>query len=241
MANHYFQFKQFTVQQDKCAMKVCTDACLFGAWVAHQTAIKSGRALDILDIGTGTGLLSLMLAQKTAGQIDAIEINEPAALQAGENIRQSAWADKVKVIHASLQDFIPSKKYDLIISNPPFYQDDLRSADEDKNAAKHDSTLKLDQLLPFMKANLSGAGVAAVLLPYHRLMYAEKEAKKAGLYIEEKLLVKQTPAHEYFRAGLLLSNDENANPAIQSITIHTAERAYTPAFELLLKDYYLRF
>lgn len=222
-------------------MKVCTDACLFGAWVAHQTAIKSGRSLDILDIGTGTGLLSLMLAQKTAGQIDAIEINEPAALQAGENIRQSAWADKVKVIHASLQDFIPSKKYDLIISNPPFYQDDLRSADEDKNAAKHDSTLKLDQLLSFIKANLSRAGVAAVLLPYHRLIYAEKEAEKAGLYIEEKLLVKQTPAHEYFRAGLLLSNDENANPAIQSITIHTAERAYTPAFELLLKDYYLRF
>lgn len=222
-------------------MKVCTDACLFGAWVAHQTEGKLNTASTILDIGTGTGLLSLMLAQRSVAQIEAIEINEAAALQADENIRQSAWSDKVKVIHTSLQDFTASKKYELIISNPPFYQDDLRSADEHKNAAKHDSTLKLDQLLSFIKTNLSGTGVAAVLLPFHRLMYADKEAKKNGLYVQAQLLVKQTPVHEYFRAALLLSNDEKAQPVNQSITIHTAERVYTPAFEALLKDYYLQF
>src|SRR4051812_32138561 len=112
-----FSFKQFTIHQNNCAMKVCTDACLFGAWVA--AVMKSGETKNgtILDIGTGTGLLSLMLAQEFDGRIDAVEIDEAAAQQAQENFNASPWKDRLNVSHTALQHYIPGKKYNLIISN----------------------------------------------------------------------------------------------------------------------------
>src|SRR4051812_28508477 len=114
MSNNYFNFKQFTVYQEKCAMKVCTDACVFGAWVANKIK-QSHHVKNIFDIGTGTGLLSLMVAQKTNACIDAIEIDRAAADQAIENILRSPWKEKVHVINVSLQQYITDKKYDLII------------------------------------------------------------------------------------------------------------------------------
>ena len=131
MSNTYFQFKQFTIHQDKCAMKVCTDACMLGAWTAGK--LGGSGINNILDIGCGTGLLSLMLSQKINASIDAVEIDADAAKQAGENISASPWAANIRVIHTSLQEFMPKKKYDLIICNPPFYENDLRSEHENKN------------------------------------------------------------------------------------------------------------
>src|SRR5437868_5022622 len=144
MPNNYFQFKQFIIQQDNCAMKVCTDACLFGAYIANE--LQSIPVNTILDIGAGTGLLSLMLAQKTTAVIDAVEIDNAAFEQAKENIAASPWKEKINTYHADISTFKTGKRYEHIISNPPFFEDDLRSNDEKKNFAKHDSSLTLENL-----------------------------------------------------------------------------------------------
>lgn len=220
-------------------MKVCTDACLFGAWVAGrmQQNIKS----KVLDIGCGTGLLDLMLAQKITTVIDAIEINSDAAMQASENIAQTPWAKNISVINTSIQDFIPSKRYDLIICNPPFYEDDLRSGDENKNAAKHDTTLRLDELISFVNANMEEDGLFTLLLPFHRTEYFERLSNGSGLFVCEKLLVKQSPKHDHFRSVLLLSKKRPVTVTVNELIIHDNDRNYTNEFQYLLRDYYLKF
>ena len=232
-----FSFKKFTVLQDRCAMKVCTDACLFGAWVA--AAIENTAVQHILDIGTGTGLLSLMLAQKTSAEIDALEINADAATQAKENVAASPWRERVQVHCTDAASFVSQNKYQLIISNPPFYENDLRSPDENKNAAKHDSTLTLENLLKIISAHLAPGGSAAILLPYQRSAAFEKAAAQHSLFVQQKTIVQQTANHAPFRSMLLLSSNQIAFTP-NNLLIHLPDRQYSPAFTQLLKDYYLK-
>lgn len=137
MANSYFQFKEFTVRQERASMKVCTDACLFGAYAANQLIFINPA--ECLDIGTGTGLLSLMLAQKIPANIDAVEIEYASYSQAKGNFEHSPWREQLNVFHTDINQFQSEKKYNCIISNPPFFEKDLKSEDEKKNAA---STLR---------------------------------------------------------------------------------------------------
>lgn len=236
MSNNYFQFKQFTVQQEKSAMKVCTDACLFGAWVAE--CMKEQQPASILDIGTGTGLLALMLAQKTTATIEAVEIEQDAFLQAGENFEASEWKERLQVNHTDISRFGPEKKYDLIISNPPFFEDDLKSLQQNKNAAKHDSTLTLLALLEKATALLHEQGMFAVLLPHHRTAYFTGLCEQKGLFCKVQAMVKQTPAHAYFRSMLLFTFNQTATNE-QVITIKDEHGKYSRTFTDLLKDYYL--
>ena len=236
VANNYFQFKQFTIHQDKCAMKVCTDACLFGAFVA--TTFENKPLFNILDIGAGTGLLSLMLAQKTSTAIDAVEIEADAYEQAEENILQSPWKEKINIFNAGIADFYPDHKYNLIISNPPFFEDDLPSTDKKKNAAKHNTTLTLQELLNNIDRLLNEAGNFAVLLPHHRVDYFIEKSEAKGFYLSNKLLVKQTTTHRFFR-GLLIFSRKESNIITAEISIKNAAGIYTGEFINLLKDYYL--
>jgi tRNA1Val (adenine37-N6)-methyltransferase len=237
MPKNYFQFKQFTVFQDKCAMKVCTDACLFGALNANNNQ----NAKHCLDIGTGTGLLSLMYAQKDPlAIIDAVEIDHSAAGQAEENFEASPWAKRLNIIHSDILSFKSQRKYGLIFSNPPFFEDDLRSPDQFKNSAKHDTTLGLLQLLDVITVNLSDDGSFSVLLPYHRVEEFIKEAETKGFHLVEQVLVKQTVNHDPFR-GILFFSKIRGERKRSSITIKDAEGRYTGEFTEALKDYYLRF
>lgn len=236
MSNNYFQFKQFKIQQDKCAMKVCTDACLFGAWIADD--LQNKNCSDVLDIGAGTGLLSLMLAQKTTALIDAAEIDGNAFLQAKENFESSNWKERLHVFNTDICDFNPVKTYDFIISNPPFFENDLKSPQQNKNTAKHDTELNLLTLAGIVKKLLSRAGHFAVLLPYHRTSYFINEAEKQGLYCNETVLVKQTAGHSYFRSMLLFSGNKTITVE-KEISIKGADGNYTEAFSTLLNDYYL--
>ncbi len=236
MSNSFFQFKQFTIHQQHCAMKVCTDACLLGAYAA---SVLRNDELNILDIGTGTGLLALMLAQKTPAQIDAVEINEAAASQAAENVAASPWAANVRVIHTDIKTFPPGKKYDLIISNPPFFEDDLRSADQSKNDAKHNSGLTMTKLLKIIQQLLSTAGAATLLLPYARTAFVQATAAKMGFFVSAKIKVRPSPRHDFFRTILVLTQQE-ADLIEEEIFIHDEQRNYSPRFASLLKDYYLK-
>lgn len=238
MANNYFQFKQFTVYQDQCAMKVCTDACLFGAYVAEVINQENISCNSILDIGTGTGLLSLMLAQKTAAPIDAAEIDTAAFEQAGNNFKQSPWKEKLHIFNGDITTFTPGKKYDCIISNPPFFESDLKSVDENKNAAKHDTKLTLQQLLSVAKELLNETGLFAVLLPYHRINHCIEAAEKMQLYCSQKALVKQTTKHNYFR-GILVFSKQQKTLNEETITIKNEDGNYNDRFAFLLKYYYL--
>jgi tRNA1Val (adenine37-N6)-methyltransferase len=168
LANTFFQFKQFTIHQEQAALKVSTDSCLFGAWVAGEVQCGKYEVQSMLDIGTGTGLLMLMLAQQCEAVIDGIEIDEPSCKDAQRNIQESPWSKRLNLLSGDAREYVFTKKYDLIISNPPFYERDLKSDSKNRNVAMHDDGLKLDELLKIVDKNLTADGLFAVLLPYHR-------------------------------------------------------------------------
>ena len=241
MSNSFFKFKEFTIHQDQCAMKVCTDSCLFGAWISKAFSSFLTSEKKMLDIGTGTGLLSLMMAQKNEGQFDALEIELDAAIQARENLSSSPWSQRIQIIQKSLQEFKPSFKYDVIISNPPFFEGDLKSEAGNKNNAKHDTALTLDYLILFISSNLKPGGKASVIIPYHRTKYFEKQLHQS-FFIEQKVLVRQTPRHDFFRAMYIFSNKVQQQMVLEKqISIRNQDGEYDAVFIELLKDYYLNF
>jgi tRNA1Val (adenine37-N6)-methyltransferase len=239
MANHYFQFKQFTVQQEHCAMKVCTDACLFGAWVAAQIKKDSLVATNesILDIGTGTGLLSLMLAQQIITTIDAIEIDAAAAKQAAENFNAASFKPNIQVMHANAKEWSAEKKYAFIISNPPFFENDLMSGNTKKNLALHSTELTLENLVNIIANNLTITGSFALLIPYFRKDYLIALALKNGFHLLRDLSVKQTPKHAFFRSCLVFGRTIKT-PLFEEIIIQN-NGVYTEQFSALLQPYYL--
>lgn len=257
LPNTYFQFKQFKINQDKSSMKVCTDSCLFGAWIADKIEKKIIKPKNILDIGSGTGLLGLMIAQKSKSIIDAVEIDINSFLQSKENFMASPWDQQLQAFHADINNWRSALKYDLIISNPPFFENDLRSADRNRNLAKHHDGLTFSELLQSVKNNITENGDFAVLIPFHRMDYFKTIVFENNFYLKEELLVKQTSKHSYFRVILffgtkhesVISNGAHFESVgsmrpldMQSsseLIVNDEEGNYTDAFHLLLKDYYL--
>ncbi len=236
MSNSWFQFKQFTVHQDQCAMKVCTDACILGAWFAD----KAPAYAQMLDIGSGTGLLMLMLAQKHKGEIRGIEIDLDAFRQLKDNIGKSPWRQRLTVYPGDIRSFTFPEKFDFIISNPPFYENDLPAAAPTANLARHSKELTLLELLEAFDTNLSHKGSFGVLLPYHRTAWFEEQATiKHGFTLREKLLVRQTPRHDFFRSILHFSRQKDNFIPVTELSIQDNAGVYTEDFIELMKDYYL--
>ncbi len=241
MANSYFQFKQFTINQDKCAMKVTTDSCLFGAWVAGKIKKEQSVINNCLDIGTGTGLLALMLAQVNDSTIDAVEIDKDAFEQATKNIAASPWADRIKIRHGNATELLFQTQYDIIICNPPFYEKELKGDDARKNIAHHNDGLLLPELLDIIKKKLTPDGTFYLLLPYKRNEEIKKLLTENDLAIHQLVFVRQSVNHDYFRIMMAgkLNSDEQAETKIDEISIKDETGQYTPVFVSLLKDYYL--
>ncbi|MGV3538835.1 MAG: tRNA1(Val) (adenine(37)-N6)-methyltransferase [Rufibacter sp.] len=238
MANSYFQFKQFLIRQDKCAMKVCTDSCVFGAYAEVESAKR------ILDIGAGTGLLSLMVAQRAPqAQIGAVEIDPAAALQAKENISASPWAERISLFPVSLQEFAATKPapFDVIISNPPFFQASLKSADAAKNRAKHTETLSFQEIIGFAENFLQPNGLLHILLPPHEARVFGQQAHAAGFFPQKILWLEATPGGKLLRAIHTYRRSHRKLVIETSLAVREKDQTYTPQFRELLKDFYLIF
>jgi tRNA1Val (adenine37-N6)-methyltransferase len=224
------------VHQDACAMKVTTDACLFGAIAANE--FTSNENLKVLDIGAGTGLLSLMFAQKNKHSIiDAVELDEAAALQASENCSQSTFKERINVCQGDILKFIPKSLYDLVITNPPFYTNELKGPDEKKNKAHHDTGLRLPQLMNEIKRLLKPEGKLGILLPAAKSALFRQIAKDCSWFCYKQYLVKQTPGHVNFRSIMFFSMEENECME-ENLVIKDGDE-YTSRFISFLREYYL--
>jgi tRNA1Val (adenine37-N6)-methyltransferase len=240
MSNSFFSFKQFTIHQESCAMKVTTDSCLFGSWCALQIKKLFVRTSNLLDIGAGTGLLSLMVAQQTEARITAVEIEAEAARQATENVAASPWRHQVQVINGDILLFSPTERFDCIISNPPFYEHSLKAPDASKNRAHHSTALSLAALLPLIRNGLNGAGHFFLLLPFSRRSEIGELVAANDLFIHETIAVRQSPAHGPFRLMIQGSaTDKKGLVSTAEILIKDGNGQYSDAFIALLKDYYL--
>lgn len=240
MPNPYFRFKKFTVFHDKCAMKVTTDSCVFGAWTAKRIKHISNTDSSMLDIGTGTGLLSLMIAQENPDLfIDAVEIAEAAYLQAKDNIKAVEIQHRIEVFHTDVLHFQLQKQYDFIVCNPPFYENELRSPDMTKNIAHHDRGLLLDELLPLIRSTLASRGQFFLLFPYKRKAEIDSLFIHHGLTITNELLVRPSGEHPYsrvcYQGNLFRGNKQET----ETLAVRDTSGAYTQDFITLLKDYYL--
>jgi tRNA1Val (adenine37-N6)-methyltransferase len=221
-------------------MKVCTDACLFGAWAAADAQIQSAK--KILDIGSGTGLLSLMLAQQSAAHITAIEIEDGAFEQTKTNFDLSHWKNRLDVIHSSIQDYASNNKeslFDCIITNPPFFEGDLNSPDNAKNLAAHSTALPWDVLAEAAASLLQDNGAWYVLVPTLRAYTMQKLASTYGLQLSEECLMYNDAKHLPIRAMLKFVKQKEATMQRDKIVIKNADQTYTTEFANYLKDYYL--
>lgn len=232
-----FNFKQFHVNQDRCAMKIGTDGVLLGAWTP-----LINNPYNVLDIGAGTGILSLMLAQRSnAEQIDAIEIDEDAYEQCVENFEASPWSDKLFCFHAGLDEFVdePEDEYDLIISNPPFYTDDYKSDNSSRDLARFEDALPFEELIEAAALLLSDNGIFSVIIPFKEEERFVSLCKELDLFPLKITRVKGTPTTEIKRSLLAFCKMEQT-PLIDELVIEISRHNYTPEYIELTKDFYLK-
>lgn len=236
MGNSFFRFKQFRIDQEHCAMKVCTDSCLLGAYVKVQSAAT------VLDIGTGTGLLALMVAQKSLAMIDAVEIEGNAFNQAKANFLRSRWKERLNIYHDSIQSFSQkaTHTYDLIISNPPFFSNQLKSGITNRNIALHSEALSFEELLKSVMKLLDKKGRFYVLLPAYEFGLLREKATEYNLHVNEVLEIKDRPTLPLLRIIAMFSFEKREVMRSQ-LVIKEQEGNYSEAFIGLLKDYYLHF
>ena len=232
-----FTFKQFQVNQDRCAMKIGTDGVLLGAWTP-----LINNPFSALDIGAGTGILSLMLAQRSnASQIDAIEIDEDAYEQCVENFEASPWGDKLFCFHAGLDEFVdePEDEYDLIISNPPFYTDDYKSDNSSRDLARFEDALPFEELIEAAALLLSDNGIFSVIIPYKEEERFVAMCKELDLFPLKITRVKGTPTSEIKRSLLAFCQIEQT-ALIDELVIEISRHNYTPEYIELTKEFYLK-
>ncbi|MGV3458830.1 MAG: tRNA1(Val) (adenine(37)-N6)-methyltransferase [Flavobacterium sp.] len=233
-----FSFKQFTIRQDKCAMKVGTDGVLLGAWAPVEH-----NPYSILDIGAGTGLIGLMLAQRSnAEQIDALEIDEDAYEQCVDNFEASPWADRLFCYHAGLDEFMeePEDEYDLIVSNPPFYTEDYKSGDDKRDAARFTDAMPFEDLIEAASLLLSDDGIFAVIIPFKEEEHFIELAKENELYPKKITHVKGMLNTETKRSLIAFSRNQSIGTVIDELIIENARHSYTEGYISLTKNFYIK-
>ncbi|MCX6224846.1 MAG: methyltransferase [Bacteroidia bacterium] len=250
MPNDWFQFRNFLIRQDRSAMKVGTDGVLLGAWAncsrdaylrpfgSRQSAVGSG---NMMDIGTGTGLIALMLAQRFhEARIVALEIDEEAAGQAKENVEASDWAGRIDVIQADFRSWEPAsdRRFDLIVCNPPFFTRSLKNPDSQRSMARHDDDLPLSDLIQKSAGLLSPVGKLAIILPVDRFQHAMIVAIENGLFLNRRLNIRGH-LHAPVKRVLVEWGKENGTAETAELVIETGVRGiYTEDYKRLTGEFY---
>lgn len=227
-----FHFKKFSINQDLCAMKVGIDSVVLGAWSINT------KAEQILDIGTGTGILALMSAQATKATIDAVEIEESAYQQAQENTLQSPYKDRITIHHSAIQDFKPNNKYSLIISNPPYFNNSLKASTEARTTARHTDLLSFEELLDCASRLMHPEGELKLILPHDALNVIRGIGEKFDLFIKEQVSVIGKEGKTPNRI-LLCFGFRQQDTKTNTLYIRNAGGEYTEEFKSLTQDFYL--
>lgn len=235
MPNTYFQFKQFRIEQDRCSMKVTTEGCLLGALVSMD-----GKEDTILDVGTGTGLLALMLAQRSQAMIDAVELSQDAAEQAAINFQKSPWSERLNSWTEAIQNFSQhtDQQYDLIVSNPPFFKGHLKSG-KAKDQAIHNDDLSFEELTCSVIRLLKQAGRFWVIYPEYEFEFFAAVAKKHGLSLQNQFEIYDRPGKRMFRKIGVFGFESIVKPVSEVISIKETDGAYSQRFQSLVAPYYL--
>ncbi|MCU0366473.1 MAG: methyltransferase [Bacteroidales bacterium] len=237
MANSHFRFKQFTVHQEHASFRITTDSVLLGAWAELQGVKR------ILDIGTGTGILALMAAQRSDAYIVAIEPDRNSFMQAGLNIAGSPWHDRISLINTSAQEYLSGKGmlFDTIITNPPFFNDSLLNPDPGKASTRHSITLSHRELLESSLRLMSPGGTLQTVLPVNEAATFMDMASAAGLSCSRRLIVKPTPLLPPARILMTLGFVERACEEATVVIEKGGRHEYSDEYKSLTKDFYLRF
>lgn len=235
MGASVFQFQQFQIRQDHCAMKVSTDGILLGAWAAN---LEQGR---VLDIGTGTGLLSLMFAQRNAQvQIDALEIDPSAATQARDNFEASPWGERLHLHAQALQDFEPKTAYDLFLCNPPYFDAGIIPAENARAQARHDQSLDFETLAKHCTRLASAQARLALILPAERHQQMLDTLAEQNWLLHQRMFIQANP-HKVASRVLLLVGRERATPKEDLLIVRNEKGRYSSQYQQLTSSYYLRF
>ena len=235
MANPYFQFKQFTVWHDRCAMKVGTDAVLLGSWMQVADARR------LLDIGTGCGLIALMAAQRCPkGQVSAVELDPDAALQAQENISRSPWSNRIDVVCTDIRTFHADEPYDVIFSNPPYFVSSLKCPDSKRTTARHTDTLDFDTLMSKAASLLSPCGEFSLVVPTEAVPSLMASAVSHLLHLSRHTLVCTKPGAKAKRTLLAFRKEMPAESIIpETLLIEQSTGRYSDEFQRMVRDFYL--
>lgn len=238
MPGQSFVFKKFTVFQHDSAHKVGTDAVLLGAWA------QVDKAQSILDIGTGTGIIALMMAQKSKAHIDAIDIEQSSYKQACENVRHSAWENRIDVHHSSLQDYVRSchKKFDVVITNPPYFVDSYKAPDEVRSHARHNDTLPFAELIEGAKKLLQPDGKFYIILPTKEAGDFKNMAEKKGLHLLRRMRVKTKLTNDTEKRHMMMFSFLTGNLLDLTLSVEKdVHHDYTDEYKALTQDFYLHF
>ena len=233
MSNSYFAFKQFVVHHDRCAMKVGTDGVLLGAWAPVEGVRR------VLDVGTGTGLIALMLAQRSGAQITAIDIDEGAVEQARINVDASDWNSRIEVVEGDFTTLSVAEKFDLIVSNPPFFVDALKCPDKQRNKARHTDMLPFEKLISQSAEMLEENGMFAVVIPADAAPSFITMAKEFSLYVQRCTRVIPTVGAAPKRM-LLNFVKQPVEPQEDDLLVELSRHVYSADYVALTKDFYLK-
>lgn len=235
MSNSYFSFKKFTIYHDKCAMKVGTDGVLLGAWTPTNNAMR------ILDVGAGTGLISLQLAQRNSmAKIIAIEIDAMAAEQAKDNVARSPWAERIKIVCCDFKDYQSENRFDLIVSNPPYFIDATKCPADERNMARHTGNLNYELLFSKSAHLLNGKGLLSIIVPTEMEKHVLDAAWNNKLYLQHRTNVYTKPGKTCRRLLLCFGFSNTKWETTDDLFIESKQGGYTTEYINLTKDFYLK-
>lgn len=226
-----FKFKQFTIKQEKSSMKVGTDGVLLGAWTNVQ------NATEILDIGGGTGLIALMIAQRSSGNITCVEIDIDSCNECSENVNSSPWENRIDVVNDSIQNFISTKKFDLIVSNPPFYSSFNEGMTKGRMTARQTKSLDYNTLINLSKGLLNSTGTLSIIVPFDQEEPILQYASDAGFFVNRIARVRGKVNGKIIRTLLELSG-QSSSSITEEFAIEISRHNYTESFTNLVKDFY---